>query len=59
MNCLPQPLFVTSANRKRRWKVYVQSNRILTAVELFLEKNVGEWKPFAMQQDEEGAQYRH
>jgi len=38
-------IFVTSANRKRRWKIFVGSDQVLTAEELFFDKDDGEWKP--------------
>jgi hypothetical protein len=44
-NRVAKELIVTSANRKRRWKVFVASDRILTAVELYLDDMDGEWKP--------------
>jgi hypothetical protein len=39
-------LIVTSANRKRRWKVFVASDRILTAVELYLDEKDGNGSRF-------------
>ena len=46
-------LIVTSANRKRRWKVFVASDRILTAVELYLDEKDGKWKPLPIKASSE------
>jgi hypothetical protein len=40
----PTKIIVTSGNRKRRWRVYVGADRILSAVELYFDKNAGEWQ---------------
>jgi hypothetical protein len=54
---LPEPIIVTSANLKRRWKVFVDLNRILTAQELFLDKVDGEWKALSSDRSPEEGGY--
>ena len=39
----PEKLIVTSANRKRRWKVSVGPGKILSAIELYFDQNDGVW----------------
>ena len=50
---LLKEMIVTSADRKRRWKVFVGPDRILTAVELYLDESDGEWKPFPASEDDD------
>jgi hypothetical protein len=52
-NRVAKELIVTSANRKRRWKIFVASDRILTAVELYLHERDGEWKPLPIKASSE------
>lgn len=41
----PAKIVVRSGDRKRRWSIYVGSDKILSAVELCFDQNDGEWKP--------------
>jgi hypothetical protein len=40
----PTKIIVISGNRKRRWRVYVGADKILSAVELYFDNDAGEWQ---------------